>query len=395
MDYAALAQKNKQYIIDLRRYFHQNPELSLEEVMTTEDIARALTELGIPFTRYENHTGLVATITGGKSGKCVLLRADIDALPIPEKTGLPFAADNGNMHACGHDCHISMLLGAAKLLQETREELCGTVRLLFQSAEEISLGAIHAISEGCLDGVSAVFGMHIWSTLDAPLISIESGPRMAACENFDIIIHGKAAHGASPHLGCDAVVAAAAGITQLQGYVARRNNAANPLIVTIGTMSGGERRNIVADTVTLSGTARCFDNDQLAQLPEEILGVFNAAAAPYGCTAEWRHLPSCECAVINKDDSLVELGRGSVRKLYGEDVLCKFPPLMASEDFARFGEFVPSLFCFIGGGNKEIGAVYPHHNENFRIDESVLPRGAALYAQFAADFLNKNGGIEP
>ena len=388
MDFAALAQQNEAYIIDLRRHFHRHPELSLEEVRTTEDIAQALTELGIPVTRYENHTGLIATITGGKPGKCVLLRADIDALPIPEKTGLPFAAGNGNMHACGHDCHIAMLLGAAKLLQETRENLCGTVRLLFQSAEEISLGASHAISEGCLDGVDAVFGMHIWSTLDAPLISIESGPRMAACENFDIIIHGKAAHGASPHLGCDAVVAAAAGITQLQGYVARRNNAANPLIVTIGTVNGGERRNIVADTVTLSGTARCFNNEQLAQLPDEILGIFSAAAAPYGCTAEWRHLPSCERAVINEDDSLVELGCSCVRKLYGEETLGKFPPLMASEDFARFGAFVPSLFAFIGGGNREIGAVHPHHNENFCIDESVLPRGAALYAQFAADFLH-------
>lgn len=388
MDYAALAQQNETYIIDLRRHFHRNPELSLEEIRTTEDIAQALTELGIPVTRYENHTGLVATITGGKPGKCVLLRADIDALPIPEKTGLPFAAKNGNMHACGHDCHIAMLLGAAKLLQETRENLCGTVRLLFQSAEEISLGASHAISEGCLNGVDAVFGMHIWSTLDAPLISIESGPRMAACENFDIIIHGKAAHGASPHLGCDAVVAAAAGITQLQGYVARRNNAANPLIVTIGTVNGGERRNIVADTVTLSGTARCFNNEQLAQLPEEILRIFSAAAAPYGCTAQWRHLPSCERAVINEDESLVELGCSCVRKLYGEETLGKFPPLMASEDFARFGEFVPSLFAFVGGGNKEIGATHPHHNEKFCIDESVLPRGAALYAQFAADFLH-------
>lgn len=395
MDYAALAQKNEKYIVDLRRHFHRNPELSLEEFRTTEDIARVLAELGIPVTRYQDHTGLVATITGSKSGGRVLLRADIDALPIPENTGLPFAAENGNMHACGHDCHISMLLGAAKLLQETREELCGTVRLLFQSAEEISLGASHAISEGCLDGVGAVFGMHIWSTLDAPLISIESGPRMAACENFDIIIHGKAAHGASPHLGCDAVVAAAAGITQLQGYVARRNNAANPLIVTIGTVNGGERRNIVADTVTLSGTARCFNNDQLARLPDEILGIFSAATTPYGCTAEWRHLPSCERAVINEDESLVELGRSCVRKLYGEEVLGKFPPLMASEDFARFGEFVPSLFAFVGGGNKETGAIHPHHNEKFCIDESVLPRGAALYAQFAADFLNQNGGIEP
>ncbi len=393
MNYAALAQQNEEYIVTLRRHFHQNPELSLEEVRTTEDIARALTELGIPVARYEDHTGLVATITGGKPGRCVLLRADIDALPIKENTGLPYASENGSMHACGHDCHISMLLGAAKLLQETRGELCGTVRLLFQSAEETSLGAKHAISQGILEGVDAVFGMHIWSLLDAPLISIESGPRMAACENFDIIIHGKAAHGSSPHLGCDAVVAAAAGIMQLQGYVARRNNAASPLVISIGTVNGGERRNILADTVTLSGTARCFDNALLASLQDDVLGIFSAAAAPYGCTAEWRHLPSCERAVINEDEALVELGRSSVRKLYGESALARFPAIMASEDFARYGEYVPSLFGFLGAGNPEVGAIHPHHNEKFCIDESVLPRGAALYAQFAADFLNQNGGM--
>lgn len=389
MDYAALARQNEEYIVKLRRHFHQNPELSLEEFQTTEDIANALTELGIPVTRYEDHTGLIATITGGKPGRCVLLRADIDALPIKENTGLPFSSKNDNMHACGHDCHIAMLLGAAKILQETREELSGTVRLLFQSAEEISLGARHAIAEGCLEGVDAVFGMHIWSLLDAPLISIESGPRMAACENFDIIIHGKAAHGSSPHLGCDAVVAAAAGIMQLQGYVARRNNASNPLVVSIGTVNGGERRNILADTVTLTGTARCFDNDLLAKLHEDVLALFSAAAAPYGCTAEWRHLPSCERAVVNRSDDLVSLCRDSVRKLYGEEALAKFPAIMASEDFARYDEFVPSLFGFVGAGNAEADAIHPHHNEKFCIDESVLHRGAALYAQFAADFLNQ------
>ena len=392
MDYLAQALQNEDYILGLRRHFHQNPELSLEEVQTTEDIASALTALGIPVKRYEDHTGLVADIIGGKPGGCVLLRADIDALPIPEDTGLPYTSTNGNMHACGHDCHIAMLLGAAKLLQENRGELCGTVRLLFQSAEETSLGARYAIEQGCLDGVDAAFGVHIWSLLDAPLISMESGPRMAACENFDIVIHGTSAHGSSPHLGCDAIVAAAAGITQLQGYVARRHNAASPLVVSIGTIHGGERRNIVADAVTLSGTARCFDNDLRARLHADILALFSAAAAPYGCTAEWIHLPSCERAVINEDEALVELGQAAVRKLFGEKTLCRFPALMASEDFARYGEHVPSLFCFVGGGNKEIGAIHPHHNEHFCIDESVLSRGAALYAQFATDFLKQNGG---
>lgn len=393
MNLAQTALGLRDYIQSWRRRLHQYPELSLQEVQTTQALAEELDRLGIPVIRFPGHTGLIGVIAGSFPGKTVLLRADIDALPIRENTGLPYAAQNGAMHACGHDCHAAMLLGAARLLLEHREELPGTVRLLFQAAEETSHGAEYFISQGCLDGVDAAFGIHIWSGLTAPLISVEAGPRMAACDNFELVVHGTAAHGASPHLGCDGIAAAAAAVTALQGYVARRHDVFQPLVVTIGSIHGGEAPNILADTVTLSGTARCFDEALRARLQGDLEALFSAACLPYGCTAQL-HWHSLAPAVVNHDPHLVETGRQAARKLYGPQGLGHLAPLMVSEDFAYYSQHVPTLFCFLGGGNPEINAIYPHHNECFRIDEDALPRGAALYAQFALDYLKGDAAHE-
>jgi len=393
MNLAQTALGLRDYIQSWRRRLHQYPELSLQEVQTTQALAEELDRLGIPVIRFPGHTGLIGVIAGSFPGKTVLLRADIDALPIRENTGLPYAAQNGAMHACGHDCHAAMLLGAARLLLEHREDLPGTVRLLFQAAEETSHGAEYFISQGCLDGVDAAFGIHIWSGLTAPLISVEAGPRMAACDNFELVVHGTAAHGASPHLGCDGIAAAAAAVTALQGYVARRHDVFQPLVVTIGSIHGGEAPNILADTVTLSGTARCFDEALRARLQGDLEALFSAACLPYGCTAQL-HWHSLAPAVVNHDPHLVETGRQAARKLYGPQGLGHLAPLMVSEDFAYYSQHVPTLFCFLGGGNPEINAIYPHHNECFRIDEDALPRGAALYAQFALDYLKGEAAHE-
>ena len=393
MNLAQTALGLRDYIQSWRRRLHQYPELSLQEVQTTQALAEELDRLGIPVIRFPGHTGLIGVIAGSFPGKTVLLRADIDALPIRENTGLPYAAQNGAMHACGHDCHAAMLLGAARLLLEHREELPGTVRLLFQAAEETSHGAEYFISQGCLDGVDAAFGIHIWSGLTAPLISVEAGPRMAACDNFELVVHGTAAHGASPHLGCDGIAAAAAAVTALQGYVARRHDVFQPLVVTIGSIHGGEAPNILADTVTLSGTARCFDEALRARLQGDLEALFSAACLPYGCTAQL-HWHSLAPAVVNHDPHLVETGRQAARKLYGPQGLGHLAPLMVSEDFAYYSQHVPTLFCFLGGGNPEINAIYLHHNECFRIDEDALPRGAALYAQFALDYLKGDAAHE-
>ena len=196
-----LAEKYKDYIIERRRFFHQIPELSFEEVETTKALVEELQAMGIEVETFPDYTGLVGRIRGGKEGKTVMLRADIDGLPMEEHTGLPFAATNGNMHACGHDAHIAMLLGAAKILMEIKDELEGDVKLLFQAAEESCYGAKYYVEKGVLDDVDAIFGMHIWGTLDAPYMCLEPGGRMASCDNFKISVFGEAAHGSAPTWG--------------------------------------------------------------------------------------------------------------------------------------------------------------------------------------------------
>ena len=205
MNYKELAEQALDYIVEQRRWCHQNPELSLEEVQTTEHIAAELQKMGYTeIQRFPDHTGLCAMLRGGKAEKAcrtVALRADIDALPVEEKTGLPFASRNkGVMHACGHDCHISMLLGAAKMLMETKDELQGNVKLIFQAAEETCHGAEYYVEAGILDGVDAIMGQHVWATLEEPYINVQAGPRMASVDNFVIKVDGVSAHGTQPHI---------------------------------------------------------------------------------------------------------------------------------------------------------------------------------------------------
>ena len=236
MNYKELAEQALDYIVEQRRWCHQNPELSLEEVQTTEHIAAELQKMGYTeIQRFPDHTGLCAMLRGGKAEKAcrtVALRADIDALPVEEKTGLPFASRNkGVMHACGHDCHISMLLGAAKMLMETKDELQGNVKLIFQAAEETCHGAEYYVEAGILDGVDAIMGQHVWATLEEPYINVQAGPRMASVDNFVIKVDGVSAHGTQPHLGVDALLAAAAIVSNIQSFVSRTNDPLNPCLL--------------------------------------------------------------------------------------------------------------------------------------------------------------------
>ena len=257
MNIKEAAERHNGYIVAQRRRFHAHPELSFEERETTAAIRGELEAMGIAVETFPDYYGLIGTIEGGKPGATVMLRADIDALPSVEKTGLPFASENeGKMHACGHDAHISMLLGAAKILSEMRDELSGPVKLLFQAAEESCHGAEYYVERGCLDGVGAIFGMHIWGTLDAPLMSLEPGGRMASCDNFKITVRGLTAHGSAPHLGRDAVVAAASIVMNLQTFVSRVNDPLNTLVVSVGTGHGGQRFNIIANEAVMEGTVR-------------------------------------------------------------------------------------------------------------------------------------------
>lgn len=232
----ALAEQYNDYIIDRRRYYHTCPELSGEEKNTRAHLKEDLEALGITdIHELETCYGLTATIHGGKPGKTVALRADIDALPVKEETGLPFASHNeGKMHACGHDNHMAMLLGTAKILNEVKDELSGDVRLVFQPAEEIAVGALRMMKEHALDGVDAIYGVHVWGTYDAPGIAFPAGNLMACCHGFTIEVEGKSAHASAPHEGVDAVMVASSILQSIQQLVSRMNDPLNPLVITVG-----------------------------------------------------------------------------------------------------------------------------------------------------------------
>ncbi len=391
MDIKKLAEKYNDYIIAERRYFHQRPELSFKEFETTKALKERLEGMGIPVATFPDYTGLVGVIKCGKPGKTVMLRADIDGLPVEEHTGLPFASTNGNMHACGHDCHMAMALGAVKILLEVKDELPGEIRVIFQAAEESCYGARYYVQNGVLDDVNAIFGLHIWNNVDAPKFNLEPGGRMASCDNFTITVTGTSAHGSAPHLGKDALVAAASIIMNLQTFVSRNNDPLNTLVVSVGTIKGGQRFNIIANQVEMEGTVRGYSRELRMTIENDLRKIICGTAEALGCTAELdyqMYLPP----LINDHDDLNRLARDAAVKLYGEECLAAMPKTTGSEDFSLFMEKVPGYFGFIGCRNPAVGAIYPNHNDKFDVDESVLHRGSALYAQFAVDYLLEKAG---
>ena len=386
MDIKALAEQYEAYIIDRRRYYHTCPEVSGEEKETRAAIKRDLEALGITdITEMQGCYGLTATIHGAKPGKTVALRTDIDGLKIVEETGLPFASCNGNMHACGHDCHIAMLLGAAKILNEMKGELSGNVRLIVQPAEEIAVGAKKMVEEGAMEGVDALYGAHIWGNFDAPLMDVTPGNRMACCHGFTIEVEGMAAHGSAPNLGIDAIAVSAAIISELQQVVSRLNDPLNPLVLTVGTIDGGSRFNVIPNHVTMKCSVRTFSRD--TKVEDEIRRIVENTAAAFGAKGAVTDYDYMTQPVINDNDQLNRIARDAVVKLYGEEGVGHLETMMGSEDYSWLGEHVPYIFGILGSRNAEKGITYTNHHEKYDVDESVLKRGAAVMAQFAADYL--------
>ena len=388
MDIKTLAEQYNDYIIDRRRYYHTCPELSGEEKNTRAHLKEDLEALGITdIHEMETCYGLTATIHGGKPGKTVGLRTDTDALSFQEETGLPFAScEPGKMHACGHDTHIAMLLGAAKILQEHRDELCGDIRLIVQPAEEHVMGSKQMIAEGALEGVDAIFGQHVWGTLDMPYIDVTAGPRMAYSGRFTVEVHGESSHASAPHMGKDAITGAAAIINNLQQYVSRESDPLDPVVLTIGTISGGNRYNAIANYVTMEGVTRAYFLDKHEEAMRRIV---ENTAKGLGMTAELKYAHVVN-PVINDDDDLTEIAQNAVKKLFGEETLYHMPPMMGSEDFANYAAEIPAVFGFIGCRDEANGMVYCNHHEKFDVNETLLPKGTALMAQFAVDYLAAN-----
>lgn len=386
-DFKKMAKKTASYITERRRYYHAHPELPGQERETCAAVERDLQALGIETALADTCHGLIGDLRGGKPGPTVALRTDIDALAFTEQTGYPFASENpGVMHACGHDAHIAMLLGAAKMLSACREELPGTVRFIVQPEEESVLGSRKMIAAGCLDGVEAIYGAHVWNALESPKIDVSPGPRMAGCDVFTIRVHGRSAHGAAPHLGIDAIVAACAIVQDLQIVVSRETDPADPLVVTVGTIHGGKAFNIIANEVVMEGTVRYFSAEKR---PEDMIrAIVQGVATAHGATAELDYMYGNK-PVINDDPELCDIAKTAVLDLYGEDGLGHMDPTMSSEDFVAYTKKVPALFAFVGSHNPKKGLIYPNHHEKYSADEDALPRGAAVMARFAWDYLNR------
>lgn len=380
------------YIIGLRRDLHQIPELGLNLPETSDYVAAELDKIGIPYVRSKIDSGIIATIEGSKPGKTIALRADMDALPITEETGLPFASRHqGCMHACGHDSHTAMLLGAGKVLWAHRADIAGTVRLLFQTSEEQSRGAEAMIANGGVDGVDAVFGTHIGTIIDKTIPSgtfiVTSGCCMAAFDKFVIKIKGKGCHGSTPEKGVDPVNIAAHVVLALQAITTREVNATRPLVLTIGKIQGGSQYNIIPNEVVIEGTIRTLEEDLRQYTARRIGEIAQATAQVFGGSVDYEMIWGAP-PVIN-DDEMAALAAKAAKTVLGEDkVITQVEsPNMGGEDFAYYLEKVPGAFMFLSSANPEKGTDVSHHNPKFDVDEDVFWEGSAVFVAIVEEFL--------
>ena len=388
MSIKELAKKHEQYTIDMRREFHMYPEPSMKEERTARRIKEELEKMGIPCVSMAG-TGVLGTIKGKNPGKTIALRADIDALDLIEKNDdISYKSKNeGFNHACGHDTHAAMLLGAAQILNEMKDEINGTVKLMFQPGEEVGQGAKRMIEEGALQGVDEVFGMHINSKYDSGKIAVGAGPRLASADMFKIKIKGKGGHGAAPHQTVDSVVVASAIVMNLQTVVSRETNPMEPLVITVGKITSGSRWNIIADDAVMEGTIRSFSREIRSELPSTLERVAKNIAASYRAEAEVEYT-FIVSATIN-DEIPTQRAAKTIENLFGKDAVVESLKQMGGEDFSEFLNIVPGTFVNLGAAKEEKNSCYPHHHPKFNIDEDVLVNGAMLHAQYALDFLNE------
>jgi amidohydrolase len=370
-------------LVAWRRDFHRHPEVAFEETRTSAVIREFLKGIGLQ-VRPASGTGLVAVLEGAAPGKTVALRADMDALPIPEEGEKEYISVNpGATHACAHDGHMAMLMAAAKILTVGKGEIRGRVVFLFQPSEEKPPGgAKQMVEEGALDGVDAVFGLHLWQSFPTGKIGVIKGPMMAQADNFRIVVKGKGGHGAMPHTAVDPIVAAAQVVVNCQTVVSRNVDPLKPCVVTFGTVSGGTAHNIIPEEVILTGTVRTFDTPIQALAERRLREIAEETARTFGASARFEYTLGYP-AVVN-DSGMVEFATRVARRVLGEDCLQPFDPIMGGEDFAYYLQKVPGAFLFLGAGD---GRAFPHHHPAFDIDEKALPSGVLLLASLALEFL--------
>ena len=379
-------QKISEHIYSYRRDFHQYPELSFQEYRTAETITKHLESFGIEHRTQVGKTGVVGEIVFG-DGPTIALRADMDALPIQEVGDLKYKSKNeGVMHACGHDGHMAILLGAANALSKNKKLKKGKVRFIFQPAEEGAGGARYMIKDGCLDQVDEIYGLHLWNYQPVGEIGVKNGPIMAAADMFDIIIKGKGGHGATPQGTVDAIVVASNLITMLQTIVSRNTNPLDNTVVTIGEINGGQNFNVIADEVRLTGTTRAYTENNRNMIKKRMQDIIDGVSKSFGAEIVLKYKEGYPPTVNHEDPAKLILEASSMVVGKGAG----YPYLsMGGEDFSYYLQKVPGCFFFVGSApDKNNILSTPHHCSHFDIDERSLLIGASVYVNLIDNILS-------
>ena len=373
------------YVVELRRDFHMHPELAYEEVRTSSVVEKELRKLGFKTVRAAR-TGVIGVLEGEKSGPVVALRADMDALPVNELNDVPYKSRiPGKMHACGHDAHTAMLLGAAHILADVRSRLKGKVKLVFQPAEEGGLGAKKIVEDGHIDDVSAVFGMHVWIELPSGTIGIRKGPFLASADAFKIVVKGKGGHGASPHTARDPIAAILDVGNAIYRIISREVDPLEPAVISITRIEAGTTYNVIPEEAMLMGTIRTFNEDVRNYIVRRMKEIVEGYTKSLGLKADLQLEMEYNPPTINNPE-LADFAKRVLEPLNIAKIV-EPKPTMGAEDFAFYAKKVPSLFIALGIRNEKKGIIYPHHNPRFDVDEDVLWIGTAVYAVLAYTYL--------
>ena len=375
-------------LVDVRRDLHMHPEIAFTEIRTSGIVAERLKALGLEVRTGVGKTGVLATVQGARPGKTVLLRADMDALPIQEENAVPYRSTvAGQMHACGHDCHTSILLGLAKHFAKHTDELNGQVRLCFQPAEEVGGGAESMIADGALESPrpDAAFGLHVWQDLDLGKVAVTPGPFMAAVDEFKVTVSGKGAHAAMPHFGIDPVVCLAHIVTALQSIASRNVDPLKEVVVSVTQLRAGTAFNIIPESAWMNGTCRVFDPEVWKDLPRHFERICRGVAAAFECEVAIEY-QRCNRPTVN-DPEMAKIARQAAIEVVGAANVRDDVRTMGGEDFSAFLARVPGCFIAIGSRNESKGLVWDHHHPRFDVDEGCLEIGAEVLLRTATRFL--------